>query len=111
MEKRSLTETAYSSIKFKARRTVGHLTIDHHPLSRVRGQLTRLMASIVEKPATRQVVGFRAQSTTHCSRRITHFDRFELFWNQFDVFVQHVLFAIFCHNIQCISIKNGSQYK
>jgi len=90
MGKRLLTEEAYSSIKFKARRTVGHLIICYPQLSGVRGQLTRLMTSVVQKPATRQVVGFRAQLTTHCSRRIAHFDRLQIRRNRFNVFVQYV---------------------
>ena len=56
------------------------------------------MASIVEKPATRQVVGFRAQSTTHCSRRITHFDCLEIVRNHSNVVVQQVLVTSVCHN-------------
>jgi len=104
----SLTETTYSSIELESRRTVEHLTIGRHPLSCVRRQLTRLMASIVEKPATRQVVGFRAQSTTHCSRRITHFDCLEVVRNHSNVFVKHVLVATFCHNTVALSTFCGA---
>ena len=88
-----LTETAYSSIELESRGTVERWSISRHPLSSVRGHFTRLKASIVEKPATRQIVGFRTQSTTHIPRRIAHFDFREIFRYNSNVFIQQVLFA------------------
>jgi len=63
--RRSLTQAAYSSIELESRGTVERWTISRHPLSSVRGQFTHLKASIVEKPAARQIIGLRAQSTAH----------------------------------------------
>jgi len=96
---RCLTEAAFSSIEFESRWTVEWQPGGRYPLASVSGQLTVLHASVVEKPTTCQVVGFRAQLATHRPRRVAHFDCLEIFRNHSNVSIQLVLVATLCHII------------
>ena len=99
-----LTETSSSSIEFESRWTVEWQTSSCHPLAGVRGQLTLLQASVVEKPAAFQVVGFRAQMTTHQPCRVAHFDCIETSRNHSNVSVQHVLVTNICHTNRSVML-------
>ena len=91
-----LTEAAYSSIELEPGGTVERQSIGGDPLAGVGRQLAALKTSVVEKPAARQVVRLRAQTTTHCPGRVSHFDDVKHVRNHSNLIVQQVLVASFC---------------
>ena len=104
------TETSSSSIEFESWWAVEWETSGCHPLAIVRGQLTFLQASIVEKPAACLVVGFRAQLTTHRPCGFAHFDYSETSRNHSNVFIQHVLVTSICricHNTSVMLVLSS----